>query len=276
MNMTSNVHTHTTWCDGMNTPREMADAAIACGFTDLGFSSHAPAPFDPDYPGMQDDAAYRADIAACKLEYQGRLNILCGMEQDYYTPIERANYDYVIGSVHYLPVAEGRYRAADDTVDTITAAIQERYGGDGLAMARDFYALSVKNVQRNRPDIVGHFDLVCKFNRGNRLFDETCKQYQNTALHAMDAVIDTVLSYNGMIELNTSSLYRGLRDVPYPAPFLLRHMAQRGVRVIVTTDSHRTTTLNAGFDQGLAFLAAAGFQQMSVLRGGAFVDIPLE
>ena len=35
--MRANYHTHTTWCDGRNTTREMAEAAVAKGFDVLGF-----------------------------------------------------------------------------------------------------------------------------------------------------------------------------------------------------------------------------------------------
>ena len=40
--MLQNLHTHSTFCDGKNTPREMIEAAIALGFNSLGFSGHAP------------------------------------------------------------------------------------------------------------------------------------------------------------------------------------------------------------------------------------------
>ena len=38
--LSSSTHNHTTWCDGKNTPEEMAEAAWKLGFTDLGFSGH--------------------------------------------------------------------------------------------------------------------------------------------------------------------------------------------------------------------------------------------
>ena len=40
------LHNHTTMCDGKNSAREMAEAAIAAGFTDFGFSGHGHSPFD--------------------------------------------------------------------------------------------------------------------------------------------------------------------------------------------------------------------------------------
>ena len=43
MNMTylQNLHTHTTYCDGRDTPVEMIESAIAQGFDSIGFSGHS-------------------------------------------------------------------------------------------------------------------------------------------------------------------------------------------------------------------------------------------
>lgn len=275
MNCISNVHTHCTWCDGSSTPREVVEQAIAYGFSDLGFSSHSPAPFDPSCPGIRDEAAYRADINALKQEYAGRLGILCGVEQEFYGPVDTTNYDYFIGSCHYFPLGENEKVSADFSEEISLRVKDEYYGGDGIAMARDFYALSAENVRRFKPTIVGHYDVLGKFNKTGSLFDEQSKAYRQAALEPMDAIIDIIGPYGGMIELNTAALVRGLRDVPYPAPFLLRHMAQRGARVIITTDSHRADTLNAGFEQGCEFLRQAGYSKMAVLKNGEFVDVGL-
>lgn len=273
--MTSNVHTHSVWCDGLNTAREMAYAAVALGFTDLGFSSHSPSPFDPTCSGVLDQPGYRAEIAALRREYRGKLGILCGIEQDYYTPVNRADYDYIIGSVHYIALPRGVLFAADDNYNTIDISVRDFYHGDSIAMTRDFYALVAKNAQVNKPDIIGHFDLIAKFNSGNAIFDEQSKAYQDIALAAANEVIDVISQYGGIIEVNAGTMARGLRDVPYPAPFLLRHMADRNARVIITTDSHRASTLDAGFDRALEFVKDAGFKSMTVLKDGKFVDISI-
>ena len=52
----SNAHTHSTWCDGKDSLLAIAEAAIQIGFTDLGFTSHSSAPFDPSCPGVSDES----------------------------------------------------------------------------------------------------------------------------------------------------------------------------------------------------------------------------
>ena len=40
-----NFHTHSSFCDGKNTPEELIHSAIEKGFSILGFSSHSIYPF---------------------------------------------------------------------------------------------------------------------------------------------------------------------------------------------------------------------------------------
>ena len=276
MKCRSNVHTHCTWCDGTGTPRQVVEGALALGFTDLGFSSHAPAPFDPTCPGVRDEVAYRREIHELKQEYAGRITILCGMEQDYFAPVNRQDYEYIIGSSHYLPSKGEPNIAADGDVAEVLKAREEVYGGDGITMARDFYRMSAEHIRRDKPDIVGHYDVIAKYNGEGRIFDENSPAYQEAALEGLDNIITTTAGYGGMIEVNTGALVRGLRQVPYPAPFMLRHMAQRGARVIITADSHMVATLDGGFAKALAFLQQAGFTTMAVLQQGKFVDVKIE
>ena len=60
--MKSNYHTHTTFCDGRDTPEAMVEAAVERGFDVLGFSSHSDM--------LRDPAAYRAKLR----ELQQKLN----------------------------------------------------------------------------------------------------------------------------------------------------------------------------------------------------------
>ena len=273
MRQISNVHVHTNWCDGENTAREMAEAALALGFSDLGFSSHSPAPFDPACPGITDEAGYRADVAAAKAEFAGRLGILCGVEQDYYAPVRRADYDYRVGSVHYLRFADGTYATVDASANWLRQTADERFAGDAMAMVREYFATYVKNVAQYRPEVGGHFDVIKKHNREAALFDEASPAYHSAALAAADEAARLMEGYGGMFEVNTGGFYRGYTKELYPSLFILKHLAQVGARVIITTDCHKVSTLTSGFDEALAHVQKAGFTSMAVLQNGAFRDV---
>ena len=52
----ANFHTHSTFCDGRNTPQQMVDRALELGFVALGFSGH----MDPEV--VMDWPAYSAEV----------------------------------------------------------------------------------------------------------------------------------------------------------------------------------------------------------------------
>ena len=72
----ANFHTHSTYCDGQSSPREMVEAALSLGFTSLGFSGHI------DIDPVMDVPAYLKEIRSLPAEFGDRIGILCGGEVD--------------------------------------------------------------------------------------------------------------------------------------------------------------------------------------------------
>ena len=62
-----NLHTHSTYCDGHDTPEETVLRAIELGFDTIGFSGHSHMYFSP-LIGMTPEAteAYKQEIARLK------------------------------------------------------------------------------------------------------------------------------------------------------------------------------------------------------------------
>ena len=59
----SNLHTHTHFCDGKDSPEEMVQAAIRAGFVSLGFSGHSFTPCDMSYCMLPESIPlYKAEI----------------------------------------------------------------------------------------------------------------------------------------------------------------------------------------------------------------------
>ena len=81
----ANYHTHTTWCDGHDTPEAVVLAAIDKGFDTIGFSSHAMLPENVlDWVLTPDKAVrYAKEIRGLAEKYSGRIDVLCGVEADY-------------------------------------------------------------------------------------------------------------------------------------------------------------------------------------------------
>lgn len=277
MKIISEAHLHTTFCDGKNTATEMAEKAISLGYTGLGYSAHSPAPFDKSCPGIYNkENAYRTEIHRLKEVYDGRLDILCGVEQDFDGPIDREKYDYIVGSVHYLEDVDGNHVQLDNITEHLQYLLKTTFTKDPTALYKVYYEKVVENVRKYKPEIVGHYDLIVKKNDNSVLFDETSEEYRKFALEALDTVIDETLSYGGMIEINTGGIARGARTTPYPSKELLFHMAKRGANIMLNSDSHSVNTLGFGLYDALDLAMETGFKSIWMIKNGKFQEFIIE
>lgn len=262
----SNAHTHTTYCDGKTPIGGMIAAAKRLDFTSLGFSSHAHQPFDFDYcMSEENQQAYLRELRALQLS-EKTLKLWVGLERDALSDADRAPYDYIIGSTHYLrEPLDGEYIAVDGNVPLLRRALDERYHGDGLALARDYYALEAGYIADYRPDIIGHFDLVRLYAGQLGLFDEQSPAYQAIAM----AALEKAFAGCQLMEVNTGGMARAswLKS-PYPASFLLPLWREMGGRVILTSDCHDCRYLNSRFEQTARELKTLGFETVTVLGDG--------
>ena len=79
-----NHHTHSYFCDGSSVPEEYAEEAIRLGFDTLGFSSHAPVPFDNTFALKEERRPeYQKAIRELQKRYADRLEIYMGLEIDF-------------------------------------------------------------------------------------------------------------------------------------------------------------------------------------------------
>ena len=250
-----NLHTHTTFCDGKNTPREMIEQAIALGWDYLGFSGHVHTPNDPSYcmsPVSVED--YFDTLAALQQEYADRIRVVAGIEHDDslgVPPHPRAQ--YVIGSVHYVRAEDGALLSVDHSPATTVRNI-EILGGDPYTYAEKYFAQVARLPERTQPHIFGHFDLLTKFNERGVSFDEEHPRYRRAWLDAMDALIPTGIPF----EINTGAISRGWRTTPYPSIPQLRHLAAHRVPVLINTDAHSAMGLDCYTQEALSLALALG------------------
>lgn len=234
----SDFHIHTTYCDGKNSPEEIIHEALQRGMSRIGFSGHSFTPFDPE-PCMSpdDELRYMDEIFRLKEKYAGQIEILCGIECDYYSDISASEYDYVIGSVHYVKIG-GEYISVDDTPEILARLIYE-CNDDPYDMAGKYFALVADVVNKTGADIIGHFDLLTKFNEGMKFFDEDNPRYITACNNALDILLQTGKPF----EINTGAMSKGYRKSPYPSLRILKYIASHNGSVILSSDSHSKNTL---------------------------------
>ena len=265
----SNLHTHSTFCDGKNTPEEIVLAAIDKGFSSIGFSGHGYTPYDLRYC-MKDTEGYIVEIERLKQKYGGKIKILLGTEEDIFAPVDRKRYDYIISSSHYYCV-DGRYYPIDSSYDYFKACL-EAFNYDAVRMAEVYYGRFYDYLKARKPDIIGHFDLITKFDEiGESLFLEN-EKYRNVA----EGYALKIAELGCMFEVNTGAITRGFRKTPYPSEHLLHVLKKQDAKLILTSDSHSIETLDGAFEETLAYLYDLGFKYVYAPGDGGFVPYRLK
>ena len=264
--ITADFHVHSTFCDGESTPEELCERALADGMTALGFSGHSYTAFDSWWCMTPEKTeGYRACVQALRERYAGRLRVLCGIEQDFYAAEPAEGYDYVIGSVHYLFPVPGEWFPVDESAEDLRKAADRWFGGDMAALAAAYYDTAARVVEKTRCGIIGHFDVISKFNAGGALFDETEPRVTAAWQRAADALLRT----GALFEVNTGAMASGYRTEPYPSREKRLYLAERGARFLLSSDCHRADRLRFGFAETEALLAAEGITPQQQPDGAA-------
>ncbi len=267
----SNCHTHTDYCDGKNTAREMIEGAIDKGFSSLGFSGHVPMNFPNEWAMTEENLdEYYAELNLLKKEYAENIEILSGIELDAdYELKKEYKFDYIISSVHQIH-GKNKIYAIDLSADELSECVDVEFGGDWNKMAEEYFGNLATLAVKEKTDVVGHFDLITKFNKNGALFDENDPEYQESALRWLDFII-----YNKpdiIFEVNTGAMYRCGNETPYPAAFILRRIGERGARVTVTSDAHCIDALDFMFDKAKCYCKECGIDTVWHLTKEGFVS----
>lgn len=243
--MLQDLHTHTTYCDGKNSPEEMVLSAIEKGLDRIGICTHGYTDFDESYCIPHEEyGKFQDEINALKEKYADKIDVLCGVEQDVFSNTKTEGFDYVIGSVHYI-MAEDEYAPIDEMVEILQYVCDEYYGGDYYAVAESYYKSVAEVAKKTNCDIIGHFDLITKFNEGGALFDENDPRY----IAAWKAAADELLKSGKVFEINTGAISRGYRTEPYPSKAIKQYIIENGGKFILSSDAHSIDTIAYEFEK---------------------------
>ena len=236
------LHMHTIWSDGTNTAEEMVQEAIRKGLETVGISDHSSG--DPCGMTLEQSVDYRAEIAALKEKYAGQIRVLCGLERDYFTD-DFADYDYTIGSVHWLAMPDGHHVPVDYMAEKLREGADKYFGGDFYALAEAYYAMMARVVEVTKCDIIGHFDLITKFIEQDPAFDTNHPRYVKAWQQAADELLKTGKPF----EVNTGAISRGYRTTPYPAKEIRDYIREHGGKLIMSSDAHAKENIAFRFDE---------------------------
>ena len=256
-------HIHSTFCDGRNTPEEIVLAALEKDFISIGFSGHGYTGFDLRYC-MKDTDGYLTEIRRLKDKYKNKIQIYVGVEEDAFAPVDRMQFDYIIGSSHYF-CKNNEYFPIDSNYDYFKKCL-DLFPYDVVALAECYYSSFCTYIAHRKPDIIGHFDVITKFDEldtslflQNAKYNEVAEKYVNIAAES-----------NCIFEVNTGAIARELSTTPYPRENLLHILKKRDAKIILSSDSHNIETLGFGFNEAKLYLRDIGFRYAFALVDNKF------
>lgn len=243
--MLRDLHTHTNYCDGSDTPEAMILSAIEKGLDEIGICTHSYTFFDESYCcKLENYPAFQTELRRLAVKYADKIKVLCGVEQDRYSTAPTDGFDYVIGSVHYVRAGEV-YVEVDNSPEYLKNAIAEYYGGDADSFAEAYFAAVAEVAEATGCDLIGHFDLLTKFNEREPIFDTDSEHY----VRAYKSAVDKLVQYSVPFEINTGAISRGWRTSPYPSEDISEYILSNGGRLMLSSDSHSAESIAFEFEK---------------------------
>lgn len=252
-------HTHTKLCKhATGEMEEYIEAAIEKGITEIGVSCHNPMPdgYDPEHRMTYEQfhTVYKPGVRRLQEKYAGAITIKFGLEADFYPGtvpyvkefIDRHEFDYVIGSVHYL--------GAWPSTDLIPVPMFERVVVN--ARYEEYFDRVAQLAESGLCDIIAHFDLVKK--NGVRP-EKQLNGIDDSIRRALEAIKENDLC----MEINTSGLRKKVAEV-YPAENILRQAGELGIPLTTGSDAHKPKDVGAGFEYAYSLIEKYAGGKLSV------------
>lgn len=267
-----NLHTHTYYDHGKDGVDDLCQEALRRGFTILGFSGHGfNRPLSRTSMTRESTREYLKAVQEAKEKYKNSLEIYCGVEQDSMNRIDTSEFDYVIGSVHYLE-KDGLCWETDYSPEMFAKMLKEGFGGDIQGMIEYYYSKIEEMMDWPEVDIIGHIDLISKFNEHEEFFKFDAPWYLAAAKKCIDKGIR-----NGLVfEMNTGAIARKNRETPYPHPLLLKYMADNNAKLCVNTDCHDKNYLDLQIQECIDKAKDAGFEYLYKMSPKGLFKAPID
>jgi histidinol-phosphatase (PHP family) len=277
----ANYHCHSRFDDGHGELEEYVQAALQKGLRTLGFAGHTPVPFPCTWtipPALLPE--YLQTARRLKIAYAEHLEVLVGLEVDYIpenisataTQVRALSLDFTVGSVHFIGrLAGGELWTADGPVEELEQGVQESFAGDFRKAVEEYYRRMTAMVISNPPDIIGHFDVVKKNNRGDKYFSESSTWYRSTVKQALAAVAASTC----IMEINTGGIVRNTSGALYPSEWILAESLRRGIPVMINSDAHRPEQLDGYYDEAVSILREIGFRELTQIGREGRRRVPL-
>lgn len=226
---------------------DLARVAVERGLGELGFADHNPMPesFDDWRMSIDELPRYIDAVAEARAAFP-QLNIKLGLECDFVNGYESwieklagmADWDFLIGSVHYLP--EGWEIDHPKYIG--------RHTEDADSIWTGYWAQYERCIRSGLFDFVAHPDLPKKF--GFRPSGDLRRFYEPV----IAALAETGTPY----EINTAGWRKECAE-QYPARQFIELAHAAGVPLLISSDAHAPGEVAAGFENAASIAVDCGY-----------------
>ncbi len=273
--MFTNFHTHSHYCDGKGELSDYINAAKKGGVKALGFSSHAPVPFDCKWcMNVTLLESYLDEIELLKKNHQD-IEIYSGLEVDYVpakiSPSEfKQALDYTIGSIHFVEQYEnGTPWEIDGPHLPFLDGLSKIFNNNIKEAIVRYFELTREMINQSTPTILGHLDKIKIQNAGDKFFRESDAWYQEE----INKTIDLIKKAGTIVEVNTRGIYQKKSATTYPSPWILEKLNEQNIPITVSSDAHHPDDITNQFHETFVLLERIGFKKVSTLWNGEWKQL---
>jgi histidinol-phosphatase (PHP family) len=231
------------------------EAASERGITELGVSEHIyrftaaleiwDHPFWRRY-AVDDLDAYCAFVREeTDLRLGIEMDFVPGREDRIATQLDGRDWDYVVGSIHFL---------RDQSLDTEDYSIWGS-GESAERVWRRYFETVAESARSGLYDIIGHPDLVKVWGRGAPVPDGDLRRYYEPAV---EAFAETGVA----VELSTAGWRKPVAE-QYPSAAFLEMLVDAGCPIALSSDAHVPEQLGFEYERALELLERVGVREIA-------------
>jgi histidinol-phosphatase (PHP family) len=176
-------------------------------------------------------------------------DFVAGREDRLANLLDSHEWDYVVGSVHFL---------GDFSVDIDDETDVWRHEASAERVWKRYFETLAASARSGLYDVIAHPDLVKIWGSARPLPDTDLRRYYEPAIEAM-------LEADVAIEVSTAGLRKPVGEI-YPARAMLEMAVDAGVPVALSSDAHEPEHIGFGYDRARELLEACGIAELAVFE----------
>src|SRR5215203_2491728 len=242
--------------------QENADRYLAAaeeqGISELGVSEHiyrfkeALEIWDHPYwrrQAVDDLGAYCEFVRSTPLRLGLEADYVRGAEDRIASLLDEHDFDYVVGSVHYL----GEKGAIDDQRYDVWESFP-----DADALWRTYFEWQAELVRSGLFDIVSHPDLV-------KIWGDGRPAPERDPRFHYEPFVEAIAESEIAVEISTAGLRKPVGEI-YPARALAEMCREAGAEFALSSDAHAPDQIGFAYDKAMEFLEELGVKRICVFE----------